>query len=405
VTNWHLDKRGVAEVEAGPEERVAALDLSRVVSVTPLVGGRLRLRAKELVGTIEAGGVRLVIEPPAMSRSVLLGMMSSTGARLRLTQLRITADPDPDLLAVLTRALCEEARQLMRRGLRRTYAWEHAQLSEVRGEVLIDSWRGPEDPEQALRPPCRYRTRVLDLPEHRLLRWVLHLLARRRALSKQLRSHCAAIEQRLGSVALVAQTPAMAARCQRTGLCAAYAPVLDLCELLLQGLGGERVGERTGRGFLIDSDRLFERWLLQHVRQSLPDGWRADKPSFCLGQPLHGQRPIHRELDIRIRRGMETNLILDAKHKAYRADELPGRDDLHQLLTYMVARGCRRGALVGLCDADSGPGARWWRVAPIGEVAVVRLEGAGELERMERGVEDFLAGEVARREPQMDAAV
>jgi|GEM_PF-6618477 len=377
VTTWILGKRGVGEFQAGEPERAALLGLGHVVRATPLAGGKVRLHALNLVGTVQVGPVRLVIQPPAISREVLLGLILRYGAPV-LASAQVAADPDPDLLAVLAKALCLRVRKLLGLGLRHEYHWREARLQEVRGEILFERWLGPTHPEDARRPPCRHRERILDMLEHRVLRGILDRLAHTACLPQHLRREAASLARRFPSVPPSTLTLEDAQECRRTGLFSAYAPSLDLAQILIAGFTGTEIGDLRGLGFLVDVDRLFECWLRKEIERHISGLWRVSQSSFRLATGwAAGQRPVVRRPDITVVGPTgATEFIVDAKNKRVEPQGLPGRDDLHQLLAYMAGLGCRKGLLVGASERRGEvPSRDRWTVqwGPHGDAEIGRI--------------------------------
>ena len=117
MTLWRLQSRGEIETLASDEDLVAAASLGHAISMRRLAGGKALVHAAARVGTVQAGHLRVVIEPRCMSRDVFLSLVLR-GGRVDLESVGVTKT-DPDLLNVLAQALCQATSRLFARGLRR----------------------------------------------------------------------------------------------------------------------------------------------------------------------------------------------------------------------------------------------------------------------------------------------
>jgi 5-methylcytosine-specific restriction enzyme subunit McrC len=115
-------------------------------------------------------------------------------------------------------------------------------------------------------------------------------------------------------------------------------PFLELCRLVAGALKpGEAAGPTAGPGFLIDMERVFERYVERVVRAAAPNvvaqaEFRYHGP-VPVGQPTLVGRP-----DTMIRQAGRVRCAIDAKWK--QLDGPPPAADVHQALAYAVGLGC-----------------------------------------------------------------
>lgn len=374
---WRLAAHHRAELEADPRVLEAALAMSPLLSVEGAHAGRVRVWTRGVVGTMQVGPLRVVVSPRHLSRAVALGLvLSARGLQLRA----VPGDraEDLDMIRVLGLVFLDEVARLFQRGLRREYKDTLMRPDPLRGELDLERWHGPKDPEGGGSPWCRVRERTSDLPEHRLLHAALRGMARAEVLEAPLRRRAAALAERLSDVPTAAPPRSSWARLRRVGPFAPYAIAIDIAGVLLDGLLGEGGHATEGRSFLLDLDRLFERWIAHQIGRIAPEGWRVE----CQDQVSISTPQLHRALDVSIRddRG-DLVAILDAKNKAFDAG-VPPRDDVHQLVTYMATLRCPFGALVGL-QADGAPASGEYTLrGGVGRVHVARLPGRGGMEEL-----------------------
>ncbi len=393
MIRWDLAAHAVTEVDASPDLVAAALAMPRVVRVDRLVEGKARLITSGTVGTRVEGPLRVVVHPRHLSREVALGLVVG-GAELSLTSLPADADEDDELLRIVAIALFGSLQRLLRQGVRREYVTRVARVENIRGEIDLERWHGPNSPDGGLTPWCRFRERTIDLPEHRLLRGALRALARSSALERSLRLRAAAMDERFTGVSTVAPSRPTWSRLRSTGLFRAYADPIALAAIVLEGLVGEGDAPDAGRGFLLDLDRLFERWLARELSLLAPPGWYITaQETVRISDP-----PITRYLDVGVRdqRG-RLRMILDAKNKAF-VGRKPPRDDVHQLVTYMSALRCSEGALVGVGSQAQGPASTIYRLdGGVGRLHVVSLPGKSTITELRKGLKTWLGAEAVWR--------
>ena len=391
MIRWDLDAHSATEVETTPELLSAALAMPRLLRVERFVDGKARVVTTGIVGTRVESQLRVVVHPRHLSRDVALGLVIG-GADLRLTALPAEADDDDELLRVVAVALFATVQVLLRRGVRREYVGRAAQLEQIRGELDLERWHGPSSPDGGLTPWCRFRDRTVDLPEHRLLRAALRALSRASALERPLRLRAASLEERFADVPARAPQRQTWSRLRTTGLFRSYAEPLALAAIVLEGLTGEGSGNDSGRGFLLDLDRLFERWLVRELSLLAPAGWYVSgQETVRIAEPS-----LHRFLDVGIRDVQgRLRMILDAKNKALTGKK-PPRDDLHQLITYMSTLQCREGALICVAPRQSGVIKAVYDLhGEVGRLQVVGLPGLGSVEALITGLTQWVEAEAA----------
>jgi 5-methylcytosine-specific restriction enzyme subunit McrC len=121
-------------------------------------------------------------------------------------------------------------------------------------------------------------------------------------------------------------------------------PLIDLCRLLVNGLRPtDTAGDTTGPGFLLDLERVFERYVERGLRTAM--GSLEVQREFVYHAPVPaGQPTLTGRPDFVFRRGGRVSAVLDAKWKAL--DGPPPAADLHQALAYATGLGCRDVRLV-----------------------------------------------------------
>jgi McrBC 5-methylcytosine restriction system component len=359
LVTWVLPDRGRIELAASPRDVHAALGLAPLVNVVGLEGGRVRVEAAGgWVGSVVTEHLRVVLRPHALAPGTVAAMLAEAEG---VAPREADAAVGDDLYAWLARRLCDEIARLAARGLRPEYVTRLRTGDPIRGEIAFERWLGPSSPTEGRTPPCRVRERTLDGPEHRLLASALAAVAGSPALDPPLRRRAATLVRRFGEAA-DAPPPPPGARYRRSGPFAPYAAALDLSLLLLGGLRGwSAEGVRRGTGFLVNVDRLLERWLFRRVRRTLPPRWTLREQEHLV-LARDNRKQLDRFVDAIVRdEAGRVVAVLDAKNKLFARGRPPPRDDVHQVFSYAAASAARRACLLGLAEARApGPlAARW----------------------------------------------
>lgn len=393
MTRWSLQTRGISTLSATDADRAAAEALSGVLTVRRLAGDRVEVRAKEKAGVLQSGHLRVEIRPRHISPATLISL-AARYERVTEHALDVGAPEGEDLLALLARAFLIRMEALFKHGLRMDYTDRRGPVDTLRGEVDLDRWFGPASPEGATRPPCRYRERTLDTVEHRILAWTLTTLAGSEALEASQRRRAAA------QAALLPPSPARPtardlASARRTGLHGAYAAPLDLAALIAQGMQTDGAGDTAGLGYLLEPDRLLERWLSTFLEGHLPDGWRVrPQVRFHLD---HQDPDLERYADTVITDPTgRWAAVLDAKNKDLTGLR-PERDDIHQMIAYMATRRCADGYVVGIGPPEPSVREQTYALhGGLGTLTAVCIPGGPTLADMERAAGRWLAPHLAR---------
>jgi 5-methylcytosine-specific restriction enzyme subunit McrC len=316
------------------------------VKLTPTARhGRYLLTPTGHIGTIIAPDCRLVIQPkiPIRNLFILLDPAVATyGIEDRRRPVPGTAALD-FLAGQLSRLLDERAAA----GLHRAYIERAAQGSYVQGRIdLPAQLREPGFRKDRIH--SRYDDFSADVPCNQIPKATAELVVRsplvgelsRQALQRSLQALGGITAARLGSDSF--------AEAELSARNADYQPLLDLCRLLVQALSpGTADGDTCCPAFLLNMDRVFERYVTRIVTMSFSDSGFAVEAQqlYSANRPTAGQPDILLRPDMVVRNEGECILIVDAKWKACKGTPWIA-EDLHQAMAYGAALGVRRVALV-----------------------------------------------------------
>jgi 5-methylcytosine-specific restriction enzyme subunit McrC len=196
---------------------------------------------------------------------------------------------------------------------------------------------------------CRYEDFTADVPCNQVPKATAELVLRSPLLSEGVRS---ALRQALDAFAGIQSTALDAASLAVAvpdALTEAYRPLLDLCRLVAEGLAaGQAAGTTSCPAFLLDLERVFERYLTQGMVRAFPASGRLDvavQQLYCANQPVAGQPDLHLRPDLTVHCGERAVLVIDAKWKRLQGTPLV-TEDLYQVLAYCTALQARRAMLV-----------------------------------------------------------
>lgn len=347
--------------------------------------GRYHVTPLGYVGTIVAPCCRLQIRPKI--RSSLLHLLFPGPARAVDDACAVAPGLGPlDLLAA---RLAELLAERTARGLHRGYAERAEQGPFLQGRLDV--------PAQLRRPGgagarlhCTWDDFTPDVPCNQIPKAAAQRVLDSGLLDPEV---AAALQRSLAGLANVTPYPLI----EMSGALAAvaapiaeYGPVLQICRLLVDGLQRQAAaGDTSFPAFLLDMDRLFERYVTAAVRAVF-----AAAPAFTVkAQELHvanrrrpGQPDIRLRPDVVIYGRHRPLIVVDAKWKGPTRTPRSAAD-LYQMLAYATALGVERVVLVYPGRKDAVAAYRL-RHSPV-RLQIQRLRVSGSGKRCAHSLEKF----------------
>jgi 5-methylcytosine-specific restriction enzyme subunit McrC len=310
--------------------------------------GRICVRPKGFVGRLRTDDFDIHISPKVPVETVLALLaeafdLAQFGQHVKYGEHASVED-------FIVRALVADVETLLRRGLHRVYREHDADLSAMRGRVLV---RQTTDHFLNARPmvACRFDEFTADCVENRVLLAALDRVAmsaciqtRHRLAARQV----SAVFAEVGTDAIVDIDIDAVASLGRDVRTRHYRQALGLAELVLRSMGfHERHGAWRSSGFLVDMAKLFERLLTARLRRSmLPLGYDVQSQ---LETTLDVDGHVKIIPDIVVRSPQGKGVIVDAK---YKDESTPSQADMYQMVAYCRALGIHDAVLVNVAGGS-----------------------------------------------------
>ena len=337
------------EIPLGAEQLDALSDAHIVV--TPRGGDAYILRPSSYIGVLALGDLVAVVRPKIPIDRVMF-MISYA---LDIGTWRPDDAPlasDPDLLEAIIPAFTHHTQRAIRRGLLQGYRSEEDALQTVRGRI-----RFADQIRQRFSIPLpievSYDDFTEDIEENRLLRTALHILSRMPIRSPSARQSVRALRPAFASVGVGSYRRGAIPEITYSRLNEHYKPAVELARLIIDSASLElRHGEVAATSFMIDMNKVFERFLRAALRDalSLPDRqWPEGDGERRLMLDEAGQIRLFPDLMWRSRIEGTPEFVGDAKYKRIEPDGFK-HADIYQMLAYCIATDLPSGLLVYTAD-------------------------------------------------------
>jgi len=340
--------------------------------------GIYRLTARGFVGVIPTPNRRFVLRPklPAANVFHLLDPLAPTPA---FVDHSMPVDGTA-VLDILAARLAVLLRDRSAAGLHHHYD-ERAEVTAALQGRLDVAAQARAGPVRRDRLHCRYDDFTADVPCNQLPKAVAERLLDRPDLAAAVKANLRDVLIAWADVASVPLTPELCAAATPPLQTSGYVSLLDLCRLLADGLGsGEAAGVITGPAFLLDLERIFERYVTAGIERVVADC--TPQPLLLASLPRLGRPDFRVRPDLLVGPRDRPRLVLDVKWKRLSRAALT-IEDVYQVLAHAAVLGAPRAVLV-----YPGRHNRQWRYPTAGgpTLDVVTLRIVGDRPACERSL-------------------
>ena len=340
-----LTERVCSPLRLTPADVVFLRDYHPHIALAPTErGGRWLVTPGGRVGVITAPTCRLVIQPKLPLANIWYLLDPDVDPPL-LSDANTPAAP-ASLLELFANVFGTSLRTRVAAGLARGYAERSGQGGVLQGRPDVAA-QLRENPLLKDRLHWRGDDLTTDVPCNQVVRATMETLFGCELVSADLKGTLRGLLPAFEGVRPL--VPAgWADRLDQARYPADYGPLLGLCRLLLEGLVPNEVGTTSGPSFLLDLERVWERYVLRCVRwafHAVAGAVLHDQADYHVARDHPDQPDLTMRPDVVVERNGRPFLVVDAKWKRPRAGTLV-QADVYQALAYAVSLSAPRTVLV-----------------------------------------------------------
>ena len=318
------------------------------ISVEPgEYSGHWQVSAHNYVGSINVAGLQVLVRPKIPLRNLFL--LLEVGLREQdWHDEAVRFETTGDLLPALVSFFARTTETTLARGLYHSYREQRDRLVAMRGRVDIP--RQLAQPGAVVPMHCKFTEFTTDLIENSYLKAAVSRsmrVARVQPIDRRrLMQHLVTLED-VGDVRHHHTDHDLVVL---TRLNEHYKPALRLARLVLANLTlQDAVGETQASSFMLDMNKLFERFVTERLRRVLRG--RLDVKDQHRDR-LDEQSTVAIKPDLLFRSGGSPRFVGDIKYKL--TDDAAGgrHPDYYQLLAYTTALDLPEGVLIYCLDAN-----------------------------------------------------
>ena len=340
---------GVVVLREGEKDQLVDLELAKVLQnfgvcqVQLTSEGQLRTSNFSKVGFIRHGNSLIRIEPKISIRKVLQ-LISPTLEDVQILSEQVEISESDDWTHALTEFFISASNVALALGPLHGYRGVSEAANLVKGRIDF-SRQLKRNPGRPIPIEIDFDEFSPDIPENRIILTALQVLLTRFPLDVDQRNRLFELQYVLAAVTPIEHHKRIPT-VTLTSLNNHYGPALRIAELILgfQGLDAD-VGETSASSFLLDMERIFEKYLENRFSILSEEGsqiFRAQGSGESLDRGgLVGIRPDYLWFE-----GGKATGVADAKYKVFITKASVPNDDVYQMVTYCTRYGLHKGYLI-----------------------------------------------------------
>lgn len=340
---------GLVVLREGEKDQLVDLELAKVLQnfgvcqVQLTSEGQLRTSNFSKVGFIRHGNSLIRIEPKISIRKVLQ-LISPTLEDVQILSEQVEISESDDWTHALTEFFISASNVALALGPLHGYRGVSEAANLVKGRIDF-SRQLKRNPGRPIPIEIDFDEFSPDIPENRIILTALQVLLTRFPLDVDQRNRLFELQYVLAAVTPIEHHKRIPT-VTLTSLNNHYGPALRIAELILgfQGLDAD-VGETSASSFLLDMERIFEKYLENRFSILSEEGsqiFRAQGSGESLDRGgLVGIRPDYLWFE-----GGKATGVADAKYKVFSTKASVPNDDVYQMVTYCTRYGLHKGYLI-----------------------------------------------------------
>ena len=330
------------------------------ISPSPDQPGAYILKPSSWVGAVNIGDQAVIVRPKvSVDRVAFLITYAMDPEKWRDEEINLA--PVDDVLEAVALVFARRTRRAINRGLLRGYRREEDALNTIRGRIRFEDQIGRRF-GLPLPIEVAYDEYTEDIEQNRLLKTAIHRLGHARMRTETIRQEFRSLRPAFDMVQLGSYARGAVPEVHYTRLNEHYRPAVELARLIIENSSLELFdGKVSGATFLIDMNRVFERFLYVALREALglsEEYWRRGRVIY-----LDKSRNIRMQPDLswwssgQIGSAPHAIFVGDAKYKKRERDERIDKPDfrhgdIYQMLAYCTATKLPYGLLIYAGDEE-----------------------------------------------------
>lgn len=314
------------------EEKIIDNEFKDKIKLLYKSGNRCFIESQQFVGYIILPNHIINIKPKVTG----ISFINMVKYALNLPELKIPEIRLKEInnyYHILVLFLLEELEILFQKGLNSGYVQHDDNINTVRGKVLFKEHINSNSFRQD-RIYCSFSELSIDTLENKIIKYTIYSLCHCHFNDRDIESKLLSCYKKLDGITLNSISHDIFQSIQYTPHNNHYRNIITLCELILKdsSVDDELIGEKTVKSFLIDMNKLFEKFVTNLLRERLVD-YNIESQMTSYADTAEKAFKLIPDIIIKNTTG-RLLLVLDTKYK--KLDKSPESGDRDQVTAYSL---------------------------------------------------------------------